>query len=357
MSVPFICAALKEMEVLRNRDLGTWDELVRQGRSSGLTARLAAELQELDCWDLIPEPARWHFAAALTLAERQQIAVRWEAAQIHQALEPVGCPVILLKGAAYVLADLPAARGRLFNDVDILVPRESLGAVEAALMLAGWHVQAQDTYDERYYRQWMHEIPPMQHIKRGSVLDVHHAILPHTARYHPDPAKLRTAAVPAPGEPNLWVLAPVDMVLHSACHLFHDGELTYGLRDLSDLDLLLRHFSELPGFWDRLPQRAVELELTRPVFYALRYVRHFFQTPVPPAVDAALHWAAPALLPLMDAMFQRVLGPDHASYDDSFSRPARLAAYVRAHWLRMPLHLLIPHLLHKALIRPKESTA
>jgi hypothetical protein len=357
MKVPLLCAALKDIQVLQDRDLKTWDGLVRQARRSGLIARLASDLQQADCWIAIPEPVRWHFVAALTLAERQQIAVRWEAAQIKQALESVGCPIILLKGAAYVLAGLPAASGRLFNDVDILVPHESLGAVEAALMLAGWHAQAQDIYDERYYRKWMHEIPPMQHVKRGSVLDVHHAILPHTARYHPDPGKLRTAAIPAPAEPNLWVLAPVDMVLHSACHLFHDGELTHGLRDLSDLDLLLRHFSELPGFWERLPQRGVELELTCPLFYALRYVRHFFQTSVPPSVDAALHGAAPDLLPLMDAIFQRVLGPDHASYDDSFSRLARLAAYVRAHWLRMPLHLLIPHLLHKALIPPRESPA
>ncbi|MGA7179056.1 MAG: nucleotidyltransferase family protein [Thiobacillaceae bacterium] len=355
MKTPLICAALKDMQFLQNLDLGTWDELVRQGRRGGLIARLAVNLQQADCWDVIPEPVRWHFTAALALAERQQIAVRWEVMQIQQALGPSACPIILLKGASYVMAELPAARGRLFNDIDILVPRERLAEVEAALMLVGWHVQAQDAYDERYYRQWMHEIPPMQHVKRGSVLDVHHAILPHTARYHPDPAKLRAAAVPVPGEPDVWVLAPVDMVLHSACHLFHDGELTHGLRDLSDLNLLLRHFPEHPGFWERLPQRAAELELTRPLYYALRYVRHFFQTPIPPSVDVALKEVAPGVRPIMDAMFHRVLGPDHASYDDGFAQPARLAAYVRAHWLRMPLRLLIPHLLHKALIKPKEE--
>jgi hypothetical protein len=357
MKVPLICTALKDMQTLQNLDLASWDLLVRQGRRAGLLARLAADLQGAECWDLVPEVARWHFAGALTLAERQQIAVRWEVMQIRQALESIACPIILLKGAAYVLAEVPAARGRLFNDVDILVTRESLGEVEAALMLAGWQAQAQDSYDARYYRQWMHEIPPMQHIKRGSVLDVHHAILPHTARYHPDPAKLRAASVPAQGEPNLRVLAPVDMVLHSACHLFHDGELPHGLRDLSDLDLLLRYFSQQPGFWEDLPQRAAELELTRPLYYALRYVRYFFRTPIPPVVDAALQGAAPALLPFMDAMFRRVLGPDHASYEDGLTRPARLAAYVRAHWLRMPLHLLIPHLLHKALIPASEAPA
>jgi hypothetical protein len=193
------------------------------------------------------------------------------------------------------------------------------------------------------------------HIKRGSVVDMHHAILPRTARYHPDPEKLRAAAIPVEGMPGLYVLQPVDMLLHAACHLFHDGELPHGLRDLSDMDLLLRHFGSEQSFWQRLPERARELELTRPLFYALRYARHFFATPVPEAVDTALRESAPALLPLMDAVFHRALGPEHDTYLDALTRPARFAAYIRAHWLRMPPLMLARHLLHKALFSPKET--
>jgi hypothetical protein len=195
------------------------------------------------------------------------------------------------------------------------------------------------------------------HIKRGSVVDMHHAILPRTARYHPDPEKLRAAAIPVEGMPGLYVLQPVDMLLHAACHLFHDGELPHGLRDLSDMDLLLRHFGSEQSFWKRLPERARELELSLPLFYALRYARHFFGTPVPEAVDTALRESTPALLPLMDAVFRRALGPEHDTYLDALTRPARFAAYIRAHWLRMPPLMLARHLLHKALISPKETPA
>ena len=52
------------------------------------------------------------------------------------------------------------------------------GAAEAALMLDGWASGHRSAYDQRYYRTWMHELPPMQHIQRGTVLDVHHAIAP-----------------------------------------------------------------------------------------------------------------------------------------------------------------------------------
>ena len=69
---------------------------------------------------------------------------------------------------------------------------------------------------------------------------------------------------------------------------------------------------------------------------------------------AALDDAAPnrSTLALMDRIFTRVLAPDHASCADRFTPAARLAAFVRAHWLRMPVHLLLPHLLHKAFISP-----
>lgn len=355
MNLPLTSRVLSRPEAVSDLSLADWDVLVRQARRAGLLARLAETLDVAGLMAKVPDEARWHLAAERVLAERQAIAVRWEVGQIWQALAALGAPIILLKGAAYVMAGLPAARGRLFSDVDILVPEEKIAQAEASLMLAGWHAQAQDDYDARYYREWMHEIPPLIHVKRGSTLDVHHAILPRTARHHPDPAELRAAAVAVAGEDGLFVLQPVDMVLHAACHLFHDGELPHGLRDLSDLDLLLRHFGQRPAFWDALPARAETLQLTRPLYYALRYVRHFFATPVPQPVDAALRQAAPARPALMDAMFARALGPAHDSYDDALSRPARFAAYVRAHWLRMPPLMLARHLLHKALISRDEA--
>jgi hypothetical protein len=253
-----------------------------------------------------------------------------------------------------VAASLPAAEGRLFNDIDLLVPRAHLARAESALMLAGWHPAPLSNYDRRYYRRWMHEIPPLQHAIRETVIDLHHAILPDTARYHPSTDKLLARAVALTDWPGLAVLSQEDRILHSATHLFHDGELPHGLRDLTDLDLLLREAALDAGFWNRLTARAHELELARSLFYALRYVSYFLDTPVPGSVQDVLRPAGPGRLTraMMDAVFQRTLMPDHASCNDIFTPVARLAAYVRAHWLRMPPHLLIPHLLHKAFVSP-----
>jgi hypothetical protein len=336
--------------------MGEWDTLVRQARQAGLLARLHHALRQAGVATSIPAPVRWHFAAADTLAAKQQNAVRWEVQQIQSALGSLGFPLLLLKGAAYVVAGLPAAQGRLFSDLDILVPRAALAEVESALMLAGWHTTGLSAYDLRYYRRWMHEIPPLRHALRATVIDVHHAILPVTARHCPDPAALRSHAVAVPGMPGVAVLSPVDRILHSAAHLFHDGELPHGLRDLSDLDLLLRHEAAAGGadFWNRLAARAAELQLSRSLFYALRYVRHFLATPIPDSVDAALARTAPGRiqLALMDGIFRRALAPMHPSCADALTPAARMAAYVRAHWLRMPPRLLLPHLFHKAFISP-----
>jgi Uncharacterised nucleotidyltransferase len=354
MSRDLLARTLRSPDAITRFSMSEWDTLVRQARAAGLLARLAHHFRQHGVATAIPAVARWHFDAAETLASKQRTAVHWELQQLRNALADLDSPLVVLKGAAYVAANLPAAEGRLFNDIDILIPREHLPRAESSLMLAGWHATGLSEYDKRYYRRWMHEIPPMQHIQRDTVIDVHHAILPDTARYHPDSAKLRSRAVPVDGLPGIYVLATEDRILHSATHLFHDGELPHGLRDLTDLDLLLRDAAADRDFWQRLTARADELQLSRSLFYALRYLRHFLDTPVPDSVTAGLNDAAPnrATLALMDSIFTRVLAPAHVSCADAFTPAARLAAFVRAHWLRMPAHLLIPHLFHKAFISP-----
>lgn len=344
---------LRDPVSLRTFDLPEWDLLLRQAASAGMTATLLDIVEDAQMLDKIPSAARQHLEWIRVVAARHGRAVRFEVAKIQDALKGLGLPLILLKGAAYAMAGLPPAAGRMFSDVDILVPKQRLGEVEAALMLHGWAGTHQDEYDQRYYRVWMHELPPMQHIQRGNAIDVHHAIVPETARVRPDSAVLRAAAVPISGSDNLWTLAPHDMVLHSAVHLFSEGELQHGLRGLLDIHRLLLHFGAMPGFWEGLPARAVQLELTRPLFYALRYGKRLLGTAIPPAVLAEVRTAGqpPAhLLALMDSLFLRTLIPPHPSCADRLTPLAQTALYLRGNWLRMPPLMLARHLFHKAFL-------
>jgi hypothetical protein len=350
-----VVLALCNPAALASLSLQQWETLIAQARRTNLLARIAFELDRFGSLPQVPPAPRVHLEAAKALALAQADAVRREVAYIDRALAAAGVPVVLLKGAAYLIAGLPAARGRLFADIDILVPHGALANVEATLMLNGWHTSKTTAYDQRYYREWMHELPPLKHAKRQTLLDVHHAILPTTARLKPDSAKLLAASRPLSGESRLRVLAPVDMVLHSATHLFCNEDVGNNLRDLVDLDSLLREFANEQNFWSRLIARAGELDLTRPLYYALRYAVGVLGTSVPPNVlrEADIGRPPSMLRTLMDALFLRTLLPGRAT--DRLASLARGSLYVRAHWLRMPPLLLAQHLTIKAL-RREEAT-
>ena len=348
-----IVTALIAPQVLLRLSMLEWDLLIRQGRRANLLARLAHKLVQEDLIEAVPLAPRNHLTSALQMAQRQDIALRWEVECICKALMDTGVKVVLLKGAAYVMAGLAVAHGRTFSDVDIIVPKNKLGHTESELMIHGWHGSHHDAYDQRYYRQWMHEIPPMRHIRRGTTIDVHHTILPESAKVKVNTAALMTAVVALPEHNNLYVLQPTDMLLHSATHLFHEGDFEKGLRDLFDLDSLLRQFGSTPGFWEQLVPRAMVLGLTRPLYYALRYTTLMLDTPVPRHVLEAARIGKPLVLvsKLMDACYLRALRPVHASTHSIGTWPARFALYVRSHWIKMPFHLLAYHLGRKAFIR------
>ena len=354
-SISLLRNVLRNPEVIASLTLAEWDLLIRQGRAADLLGRIAAACDAGSGFANIPVQPRLHIESASNLAKRQLRELEWEVEQIRAALNLSDFSLVLLKGAAYALSGMAAAKGRLMSDVDILVRREDLAGVESALMRRGWVSAANSDYNQRYYRTWMHEIPPMTHFQRGTVIDVHHAILPLTARFRPSPQKLLAAAQPLARDARIKVLAPVDMLLHSATHLFHEGDLAQGLRGLVDIDSLLVEFGSQEQFWAALVPRAVELELSRPLFYALRYASIMLGTAVPVSVSRALADAPGGrqsgfMLLLMDSLFLRALRPPHASAADRFTPVARWLLYMRGHWLRMPPWLLIRHLAHKLVV-------
>jgi hypothetical protein len=330
-------------------DLLQWDMLIRQARRANVLARLGFLLEEAEISAQIPAQPASYINSAQTYFERFYISLQREISCIHDALNQVNAPLVLLKGSAYFIAGNKAAKGRIFSDVDILVSEDKLLEVEIALINAGWMTNTIDPYDQKYYRQWMHEIPPLRHLKRQTSIDVHHNILPKTSRFCPDANKLLANIVKIP-EQDVWVLAPEDRVLHSATHLFHEGEFAQGFRDLSDLDLLLKEFSTQENFWVLLLQRAGELNQQIPLFYALRYTHQILQTPIPETVLIASEQQSPNRIntKLMDALFLRALMPDHESCNDRWTGLARWLLFVRSHWLKMPVYLMVPHLLRKA---------
>ena len=329
-------------------DLAGWSNLIATARDANLLGALAASLKGAGVAP--PDAAQRHLEGVLQLGERQHLSIRWEAFQLQAALGELGIPVVLLKGSAYVMAYPEVAQGRIFGDIDILVPRLSLGDVESQLMLSGWASAKADPYDQRYYREWMHELPPMTHVRRGTVLDIHHTILPLTARNAPDPAAIIARSQPLQGLPALRTPSAEDLVIHSLTHLVHEGELNNGLRDLHDAHVMLAHFGAQPGFWQRLGEIAVGSDLAGPVALGLRLAARLFGTSVPDDLRPALegpHSNATQWLRWQHAYEFALLEPFSGAASWR-AQSARHLIYLRAHALRMPLHLLARHLAVKA---------
>ena len=313
-----------------------WTSLLSIARAERLDGSLAYRLADLP----LPESVARALEDARAQAAFDRAQALWEVEMARRALTPIGVAPILLKGSAFAFASLPAGVGRLIGDLDILVPRDRLDDVEAALLDAGFIWVKDDPYTQAYYRRWMHELPPLVHAHRESMIDVHHSILPLTARPTPDAdALIRDSIEIAPG---LRILSPADMIVHAACHLFADGDMSGGLRNLWDIDRLLRLFSSTTGFWEKLDARATLHQMRGPVALALRLADRLFATPVQPRIAGYDR--------MRDALFIRRL-----LARDGWGRPVRplnrLGFYVRSHWMRMPPLMLARHLWIKARAR------
>lgn len=318
-----LAAALADPASTAGLDAAGWTALIAMARAEQLMGTLAHRLAGL----AMPDAAARILEDARASADQGRLAALWEAEMARRALASLGVPVVLLKGTAFVAAGLKAGVGRSIGDLDILVPREAMDAVEAALLGAGWEWVKPDPYDDAYYRRWMHELPPLIHRDRDRMVDVHHTILPLTARPTPDPAALIAASEPLGN--GLSILSPADMIIHGAAHLFADGDLAGGMRNLWDIHCLIEEFGT-----EGLEERARLHGLAGAVRRAARQANALYGTPIPES------WRYPHL---SDSLYRRRL-----TARDGWGRPTRWLVrqgfYVRSHWLRMPPAMLARHL-------------
>lgn len=320
MSAVLLVELLREPERGAGLSYAQWNGVIAAARAERLLATLAHRLKAIAVTGAL-SPI---LAGALGDAERERRQALWEADRAAEALRPLGIPVILLKGTAYAAAGLEAGQGRMIGDLDILIPREALAAAERVLLESGWEWVKPDPYDDAYYRRWMHELPPLIHRERDRMIDVHHTILPLTARITPDADALIADRVEIGG--GLCVLSTEDRVCHAVAHMLADGDLAGGLRNLWDIQCLLKDMDD-PA---QLELRAARHGLTRHLARARRLADH-------------LYGEGKTRLTFGDRLFVRRLLSRDGWGRDSRKLPG-LAFYVRSHLLRMPPMMLARHL-------------
>jgi len=165
-------------------------------------------------------------------------------------------------------------------------------------------------------------------------LDLHHAINPPVSRVHVATDRLQPSIVEV--RPGIFVLGPTDRAIHCALHMVQEGDPQKLMRDLYDVQQLVQqHFNGDAG---PVLERARSLGVASIVESALSAAAAVF------SADGAVPkgWLAYSLV---SAARGNGISASVAS--------VLLLAY--SHWIKMPLRLLLPHLLRKAWLSLQKS--
>jgi hypothetical protein len=325
--------------------LEEWQHLILILRHQQLLACYSGRFKEKGIFDDIPVKVKRHFLNADVLAANHKKQVEFEAAELKQNLLGKQQYLIFLKGAGYTLSKADVGKNRIYNDIDVLADKQSIPEIEKKLSLLGWLCEDLTEHDEKYYRKWAHEIPPLRHSKRGTIVDVHHNIVPIISGRQLDAQMLATHSVTT--HEGFQVLSFPAMTLHSLIHLFFNEDVKKGYRDLIDLHTLITT-NNSEAFWLDLITLAKETGFGLELFLTCRYTQKILQTDIPAFVQDEISRFCPWNIIFLDFIYEKLLSPNHPICQVRYFATAEFMILIRGHFQKMPLHILIYHLASKA---------
>ncbi|MDP5037091.1 MAG: nucleotidyltransferase family protein [Alishewanella sp.] len=342
-----LCRCFFEPEFARTLTADQWEPLVRVLRNQQLLARYSLRYKQAGVFSSLPEYTQHHMRNAEIIASKQYRQIDAEARELVTFLATVKVIPVFLKGTAYALqTNLTVGLGRTFSDIDILVPKLSIHEVEQRLAISGYLGEAIGNYDNYYYRNWTHEIPPIRHHNRGTVIDIHHNLIPPISGRAPDIKAFNRHIITT--EKGYAVLDLPAITLHSLVHLLFNEDFKNAFRDLTDLHLLFEDFSD--DDWTKIINLSVETGFMFELMLATRYCNNILQTDIPAWVCQQLEQIKPKAwrMRLLDFIFGYTLLPKHPLTTSKKQKLAVFFAFVRGHFLKMPLHILLGHLTMKS---------
>lgn len=329
-----------------------WQQLVLVLRNQQLLACYSSTFKKAGVFNEIPTQTQRHFLNADVLSDNHRNQVFFEASELKRELGDRYKYLIFLKGAGYTLSGAQVGDTRIYNDIDILTDKGAIDGIEKRLCLFGWISEELTEHDDKYYRKWTHEIPPLRHGKRGTIIDLHHNIVPIISGRHLDADKFASNSITT--EDGHQILTFAAMTLHSLIHLFFNEDVKKGYRDLIDIHILMTNHSQ-SGYWQTLLSSAKETGFQLELFLACRYVSKILKTEIPPFVQGELSQFCPWNIVFLDFMYEMSLKPNHPSCRQNFFSVAEFMILIRGHFQKMPLHVLAYHLLCKAFISLTKS--
>ncbi|BFT31005.1 nucleotidyltransferase family protein [Alteromonas sp. D210916BOD_24] len=340
LSQQFIVDAFITPSLLKALNVKEWNSLVFVLRKEKMLARFYERIKQVASVEMIPADARRHFSNAALMSEKQNKMAVIEAKGLQTSLSTTADYLVFLKGAGYAIADHVASKGRLYSDIDLVVPKKDLRDVESTLTIFGWIGKELDDYDERYYREWSHEIPPLYHHRRGTVLDVHHNFIPPVSGVKFDIEKFIHNYSHKVGE--LTILTEPAMFYHSAIHLLLNEDNSSAFRDITDLYLIAHE--EPATIFENVMAIAKEFGFEKVCLTAFSILSRRFDITLPVDAQRQISQGLRGVAHIEAKLLEAVTMPKHSDLIEGNLPVYQFLAEVRAHWLKMPIGVLCSHI-------------
>jgi hypothetical protein len=324
-----------------------WTQLIHQAREQALLGSCYFLLQDSGLYPQIPDKVKNHFYSGYMYAQKQKISLMKEMLKLESFFSDAPYPCVLLKGSAYRLSELPMARGRIFSDIDLLVPQEKFPDALLRLNEAGFIEFGMSEYDRRYYLRWSHQHPPLIHYLRGVSIDLHHHIYPVSSKEDILVEPILKQSIPLTGS-AFAVPTKALMFVHACVHLFYQDETHKLIKDLWDLYQL--YLAALDEGETQMVQAATDLNAQAAVYYAFDVLQWLFNIEVStPALASLKPYANHSQRRSMRWLLAQLFDPQ-----SRFHQLAHLWWIIRGHLLKMGPMTLLYHSIAKSIEQYRE---
>lgn len=268
-------------------DADDWRRAAAAARAEGLESWLRHRLAATAA--AVPDDVRERLRDASIGITARALALASELAALLRALAAAGVACAPLRGIALAERVWDAC-ARPAGDIDLLVRRADLDAVEATLRALGYR-----GVDRRhgFAREFSYTLELVRDAHGGVVVEPHWTLAypPFADALDMDRVWARCRPGRVAGEPAL-VLAPEALLLNLCLHVVHKAP-DVPLLWLTDIDRLVRREAI---DWDELVVLARGAQVGGQVAAVLSRVASLLRTPLPPHVGEALGGANPAAL-------------------------------------------------------------
>ncbi|GAB2698506.1 nucleotidyltransferase family protein [Aliiglaciecola aliphaticivorans] len=324
-----------------------WQSVIFILRESKLLASLYYVAKREGCYQDYPDFAKRHLFSAQVYAKRQAQQICFEAVEFRLLLEQVGITAVFLKGAAYTLRKSLNSYGRVCSDIDVLVNKKDLNIAEAHLKQNRWQSEELSDYDEKYYRDWAHEVPPLIHVNRATVVDMHHNLYPPISGRATNISQFISSRQKT--QSGCFVLDPATTVMHSIIHMFANEDSSSWMRDLFDIMLLIEEFGD-DQFWGSLVDLSNKTDFNFEFVSCLKALQLYSNKPLPDVANTCLenYKFNKVELWILHQGILPAICPEHDLLLTPKIRWAKKLVYFRGHWIKMPFYVLIKHFAFKS---------